>query len=206
VLDRFLAVQFARPQGAAGRLLLGPLLDWVGAPMMNAAFHALEPRAGEAILDLGIGGGALSARLLRAGVQLTGVDPSDAMLARAAGRHRAAVRDGQAQFLAGSAAALPLADAAVQKAASVNTVYFWADLGRGMAELSRVLRPGGRLVLGFQTAEAVRAWPGHVHGFRAWEDAELVAAVEGAGFAIDGIRAGHDRRVRDYRTLIALRG
>jgi arsenite methyltransferase len=200
VIRRFLAGQFARPHGAAGRFLLGPLLDWIGAPMMRAAFAALEPKPGEAILDLGIGGAALSRRLVRAGAAVTGVDPSAVLLDRARRRMP------EARFLPGQGAAIPLADAAMDKAASVNTLYFWADPEAVMAELARVLRPGGRMVLGFQTADAVRAWPGHVHGFHAWDEAAVVAAVEQAGFRIVAVRAGSDRRVRDYRTLIALRG
>lgn len=199
MLDRFLASQFARPHGAAGRFLLGPLLDWIGAPMMAAAFRALETRPGEAVLDLGIGGGALSRRLVRAGAAVTGVDPSPVLLDRARRRMPGAL------FLEGHGAAIPLPDAAMDKAASVNTLYFWADPGAVMAELARVLRPGGRLVLGFQTAEAVRAWPGHVHGFHAWDEAAIATAAEAAEFRILAVHAGRDPRVRDYRTLVARR-
>ncbi len=196
---RFLAAQFARPQGAAGRFLVAPLLDWTGGPMMEAAFAALDPWAGEAILDLGVGGGALSRRLAGAGVVVTGVDPSDIAIARARRR-----TGGKATFLEGRGEAIPLPFASMDKAASVNTVYFWPALAPVMAELARVLRPGGRLVLGFQTASSVRAWPGHVHGFHAWEDEAIAQAVEAAGFAIREIRPGHSARVGDYRTLIAL--
>jgi SAM-dependent methyltransferase len=199
MIRRFLATQFARPHGAAGRFLLGPLLDWIGAPMMAAAFRALDPGPGERILDLGIGGGALSRRLVRAGAEVTGVDPSPVLLDRARRRMPGVT------FLVGHGAAIPLPDAAMDKAASINTLYFWADPAAVMAELARVLRPGGRLVLGFQTAEAVRAWPGHVHGFHAWDEAAIVAAAEAAGFQISGVQAGHDPRVRDYRTLVARR-
>ncbi len=197
--DAFLARQFARPQGMAGRLVVGPLLDWTGRPMMDAAFAALQPRAGEGILDLGVGGGALSRRLAGAGAVVTGVDPSDVVIARARRQ-----TGGEATFLEGRGEAIPLPAASVDKAASVNTVYFWPTLAPVMAELARVLRPGGRLVLGFQTAAAVRAWPGHVHGFHAWEDATIVQAVEAAGFAVRDIRPGHSARVGDYCTLVAL--
>jgi SAM-dependent methyltransferase len=177
---------------------VSPLLDWTGAPMMEAAFAALEPKAGEAILDLGVGGGALSRALAGAGVRVTGVDPSDVVLARA--RRRIG---GAGTFLTGRGEAIPLPDASVDKAASVNTLYFWPELAPVIAELARVLRPGGRLVLGFQTADAVRAWPGHVHGFHAWEDGAVAAAAEVAGLTIDALHPGHSPRVGDYRTLVA---
>lgn len=200
MIRRFLARQFARPQGAAGRFLVAPLLDWTGAPMMAAAFAALEPRSGERILDLGVGGGALSRALAQAGVQVTGVDPSDVVLAAARRRIGSA-----GTFLKGRGEAIPLPDGAVDKAASVNAMYFWPELEPVMAELARVLRPGGLLVLGFQTAESVRAWPGHVHGFKAWEEAEIAAAVEAADFAIQSVRPGNSLRVGAFRTLVALK-
>lgn len=198
MIRRFLAEQFARPHGAAGRFLVAPLLDWIGAPMMDAAFAALEPGAGEAILDLGVGGGALSRRLARAGVRVTGVDPSDVVLGGARQRvGRAGI------FLEGRGEAIPLPDAAMDKAASVNALYFWQALEPVMAELARVLKPGGRLVLGFQTAESVRAWPGHVHGLKAWDEAEIVRATDGAGLRVVSVRPGHSVRVGDFRTLVA---
>lgn len=198
MIRRFLAEQFARPRGAAGRFVVTPLLDWVGAPMMEAAFAALEPVAGEAILDLGVGGGALSRRLAMAGVRVTGVDPSDVVIAAA----RRRIGDA-GMFLPGRGEAIPLLDMSMDKAASVNVLYFWPALGPVMAELARVLRPGGRLVLGFQTADAVRAWPGHVHGFRAWDEGEVCDALERAGFVVQEVRPGHAARVRAFRTLIA---
>jgi SAM-dependent methyltransferase len=53
---------------------------------------------------------------------------------------------------------------------------------RAIGEFARVLRPGGRLVLCFQTPEAVRAWPGHVHGFRAYGADEIEPLMAAAGF------------------------
>ena len=198
MIRRFLAEQFARPRGAAGRFLVAPLLDWLGAPMMDAAFAALEPRPGEAILDRGVGGGGLSRALARCGVRVTGVDPSEVVLEGA----RRRIGD-KGRFLQGRGEAIPLPDGATDKAASVNALYFWPALEPVVVELARVLKPGGRLVLGFQTAESVRAWPGHVHGLKAWDEAEIRAALGLAEFAILSVRPGQSVRVGDFRTLVA---
>jgi len=206
VLNRFLAAQFARPHGAAGQWLLGPLLDGIGRPMMADTFAALAARPGERALDLGFGGGMLVRRLLAAGVRVTGVDRSGAMVARARRRHLADIRAGRALFLEGDARALPLGKAAVDRAASVNTLYFWPDLAPVLAELHRVLVPGGRLVLAFQTPDQVRAWPGHVHGFVAHAVGEVAQALAEAGFAPEPPRLAHAASVGDYALLAALRG
>lgn len=172
---------------------------------MEAAFRALEVRAGDRVLDLGFGGGALVARLLAAGALVEGVDRSEAMVARAQRRHRVAVREGRARFQLGSADALPLSDRSVDCAASVNTLYFWPDLVPPILELARVLAPGGRLVLCYQVADAVRDWPGHVHGFTAHADGCVDEALSGAGFRLQGEHRGEDRRVGRWRTVAAVR-
>jgi SAM-dependent methyltransferase len=174
-----------------GGLLLGRLLDRVGAPMMEGAFTALDVRPGERVLDLGFGGGMLVRRLLGAGARVVGVDRSAQMVARARASHRAEIREGRAIFLEGQAHALPLADGAVRRIASVNTLYFWPELGPVMHELSRVLAPSGRLVLAFQTPRQVRAWPGHVHGFVAHEENAVETALGAAGFGVRS-RSLHD--------------
>jgi len=181
---RFLARQFACPSGLAGRFLIGPWLDRIGRPMNRAAFEMLHARPGDRVLEVGFGGGELIEWLLSASeAEVVGVEHSEAMLERAKRRFRRALRDSRLQLLAGSVAALPIDDRSLDKAVSVNSLYFWADLPGALAEFSRALRPGGRLVLCFQTPEAVRAWPGHVHGFRAYGEDEVDDLMSAAGFS-----------------------
>src|SRR3546814_19797747 len=73
--------------------------------------------------------------------ELHGVDISRPMVQRASRRFR---RHGRLHLHRASAEALPLPDAAVDKACSVNNIYFWGDPAAGMAEFARVIRPGGR--------------------------------------------------------------
>lgn len=91
-------------------------------------------------LDVGCGTGALCAEILRhAGpAALTGVDPSEGFLAVARQRLPASVR-----LLAGSAASIPLPDGEVDVAVSALVLNFVPDLPRGLAEMARVLVPGG---------------------------------------------------------------
>ena len=96
-------------------------------------------------------------------------------------------------------------DRSVDKACSVNSLYFWANLDAAAWEFARLVRPGGRLVLCFQTPQAVRSWPGHRFGFHAWEEEEVASAVAGAGFTgLTSTRAA-DRKLGEYVCLSALR-
>ncbi|MFP4560300.1 MAG: class I SAM-dependent methyltransferase [Thiohalorhabdus sp.] len=93
-------------------------------------------------LEIGVGSGRFAAPL---GVQV-GVDPSPAMLAHAAARGIEAVE--------GVAEDLPFADGSFDHALVVTTVCFVDSAAAMVAEAYRVLRPGGRLVIGFIDRES----------------------------------------------------
>lgn len=198
---RWLARQFARPHGITGRLLFGPWLDRIGREMNALALRDLAPQPGETVLEVGFGGGGLIAALLAAGARPIGVDVSAAMVARA--RRRFGSR---ASVIEASVEALPFADGAVDKAASVNNIYFWPDPPAAMAELARVVRPGGLLAIAFEPPDELAKWPGHRHGFRLSSEAEVRALMEGAGF--DRIRAswGTGRKPDRFLCLTGRRG
>jgi len=172
VLARYLAVQFARPHGAVGRFLIAPWLDRISRAMNRLALERLDLGPGETVLEVGFGGGALLRRLRRRGARVSGVDVSPEMVARARGF----------DVRLATAERLPFPSATFDKAVSVNSLYFWPDPAAALAELARVLRPGGRLVLCFEPPEELRKWRGHVHGFRLMEVAQVRALIEGAGF------------------------
>jgi SAM-dependent methyltransferase len=99
---------------------------------------AIEP--GRRVLDLAAGTGKLTRQLLPLGAEVVAVEPGDemrAMLER--------VVPG-AQALAGSAEAIPLPDASVD-AITVAQAFHWFQVEEALAEMHRVLRPGGGIAL-----------------------------------------------------------
>jgi SAM-dependent methyltransferase len=109
--------------------------------------QALGPRPGERVLDIGVGPGLLAleiAKAVGAGGEVVGIDVSADMLALARTR-----LDGQAQArcVEGDAASLGFADGAFDAAVSTQVHEYVADMPRAMAELHRVLRPGGRALV-----------------------------------------------------------
>ena len=198
---RWLARQFAGPTGPLGRWLIGPWLNRIGRAMNRLAFEQLEVRPGEKVLEVGFGGGELSGWIIRAGAELTGLDRSEAMVARAQRPHRR----GRASFRVGSAEALPFPAGAFDKLVSVNTIYFWRDLAAVLGEFARVVRPGGTLLLCFQTPEAVRRWPGHRHGFVAHEPEAVAEAMAAAGIRLSGTVSGSAAPVGEFLCMKGLR-
>lgn len=206
VLTRFLARQFARPSGWAGRWLVAPILDRTGAAMNRLTFQQLRLEPSDTIVEVGFGGGDLIARLLAANLQqVVGIDLSEDMVARARRRFRRELEEGRLSLFPGSAEKLPLRNRSVDKACSVNNIYFWNDPARVMAEFARVLRPGGKLGVSFQTPEAVRNWPGHIHGFTAYEPEEVARLMEQAGFVGSRTAKGNDSRVGDFICMLSER-
>jgi demethylmenaquinone methyltransferase/2-methoxy-6-polyprenyl-1,4-benzoquinol methylase len=96
-------------------------------------------RPGDRVLDACCGTGDLALASLRAGGLVTGLDFSERMLERA--RRKSAV----IEWVRGDALALPFADGSFDAATVGFGVRNLSDLERGLAELRRVLAPGGRV-------------------------------------------------------------
>ncbi|APC08339.1 class I SAM-dependent methyltransferase [Neomoorella thermoacetica] len=122
---------------------LGALVDRVEKEPIYAY---LDPHAGEHILDVGCGTGNFSLELARRGVKVTGIDISDPMLAKA--RKKAADAGLAIEFLHADAMNLPFGDNTFDKIVSVTALEFAPDLKAVLEESYRVLKPGGRMVIG----------------------------------------------------------
>ncbi len=101
------------------------------------------PRQGEHILDVGCGTGVFTLDLLAAGSRVTGLELSLPMLRRAG--IKAAGRP--FQMVCGDMCGLPFAGDSFDKTVSVTAIEFLEDARGGIAELFRVTKPGGLVVV-----------------------------------------------------------
>lgn len=152
------------------RFLFGSLFRGIAADVAAAA------PSGATVLEIGCGPGLLSIRLARShGLELTGLDLDPAMIERArANADRAPAGQGPSpSFVAGDVAALPFDDGSFDLVVSTFSMHHWADRTAGLAEIARVLRPGGRALiwdLNPGGAPFHRKLPGH-------QDHDTVAAL-----------------------------
>ncbi len=93
------------------------------------------------ILDVGCGGGILAEALVRAGFEVTGVDPALESLDTA--RAHAAASGLSVEYVAGVAEDLPFSGASFDHVACCDVLEHVDDLDRVVSEIARVLKPGG---------------------------------------------------------------
>jgi len=180
-----------------------PLYDQTAGMTYLSALWKLLPRVrvgpSPAILDVGSGTGINlleAARVLAPCSRLVGVDLAPGMVQEA--RRKAVAAGVSATFTVGDAEHLELEDEAFDLIIC-NSVYHWfPDRGRAIAELARVLRPGGQLLVncvadpGF--GEWIRAvdevWTGLFGQARAWlpplpTPGELLGHLRAAGLTVE---------------------
>jgi SAM-dependent methyltransferase len=126
------------------RFLLGPFVGRIAADVAAVA------RDGAKVLEVGCGPGHLSIRLAgRHGLEVTGLDLDPAMIERArANVDRLGDWDERRPlFLVGDVASLAFPDGSFDLVVSTLSMHHWADPAAGLAEIARVLRPGGRALV-----------------------------------------------------------
>jgi SAM-dependent methyltransferase len=143
----------------------------VGNPVRHAT---LQP--GEAVLDVGSGGGIdtiLAARRVGPSGRVIGLDLLDEMCARGRAHTSEAGVAGWTEFRRGEMEAIPLPDASVDVVISNGVINLSARKSRTLAEVFRVLRPGGRICIADLTVDedlppvvlgSAAAWAGCISG------------------------------------------
>lgn len=117
------------------------------SPINDAVIELVDPQPGERVLDIGAGMGAGAVPAAARGASVLAVDPTPFVrrtlrARRALSRHRKRLT-----VLDGSAERIPAEDHSFDALWAVNTMHHWVDVEKGAAEIARVLRPGGRVLL-----------------------------------------------------------
>jgi demethylmenaquinone methyltransferase/2-methoxy-6-polyprenyl-1,4-benzoquinol methylase len=127
---------------------MGAVLSFGQDPRWRRALvSAIDARPGQRVLDVATGTGLVAFELVaRAGCDVTGLDQSEDMLARARGRAEDVPgRADRLTFVRGDAERLPFADGEFDALTFTYLLRYVDDRAATMRELARVVRPGGRI-------------------------------------------------------------
>ncbi len=124
----------------------GPLQSWFFRPAHDWLLRFIGPED-RCLLDVGCGTGIFAARVCArfAGTRVWGLDVSSGMLRQA--EERARPLDGRLRLLEGDSAALPFPANHFDVVTCSHSFHHYPDQRRVVAEMHRVLRPGGRLLI-----------------------------------------------------------
>jgi SAM-dependent methyltransferase len=181
VVGRIRSRQSGMPTGVLGRLF-GRAMVSATAGANDRAVAALglsEPRT---VLDVGFGQGRTVAHLIRDGHRVLGVDASPTMVEQGTARNRAACRDGRATLRLGDGVGVPFPDDSADAAITVHTIYFMPDPAATLADIARVLKPGGALAIACRTSDtATPPWM-DPDVYRIPSAVQIISMVHDAGF------------------------
>jgi ubiquinone/menaquinone biosynthesis C-methylase UbiE len=118
---------------------------------------------GTAVVDLAAGTGKLTRRLVELGAAAVAVEPVPGM------REQLARTVPGVEVLDGTAEAIPLADASAD-VVTVAQAFHWFDAPTALAEIARVLRPGGRLALLWNERDEATPWVAEMSRIIRWHE------------------------------------
>ncbi|MED4649418.1 class I SAM-dependent methyltransferase [Bacillus inaquosorum] len=169
-----LSKKFSKPKGVFG-MIAGYIMAAENRTLNQWTINQLGIIRGDSILEVGFGPGYCMQQVLKRekDVDLHGIDVSEVMLKLAARR----VKSKPVRLIQGSVETYPLTDSFYNKVISVNNYTIWNDQTKGMKQIYRALKPGGKAAITMQPREA-DASPEKTKSF----GKQMIADFKAAGF------------------------
>jgi ubiquinone/menaquinone biosynthesis C-methylase UbiE len=182
---KFLAAQLRQPTGWFGKIVMGDLLNKGNEKINRYAIERLEIQPTDRILDIGFGGGITIVEMLKTieTGKIYGIDFSDVMVAQARDRFKDTIAAGKVSIEFADVRKLPFDDDTFDKVCTVNTIYFWEEPEVGLREIARVLKSGGKLVVGIRSADKMKDLPFTQHNFKLYAPEAVKDLLIMAGFS-----------------------
>ncbi|XCA83984.1 class I SAM-dependent methyltransferase [Exiguobacterium mexicanum] len=195
-LQTWIDSQYENPRGIVGTYI-GEKMVRQHRVEVDWTIEQLHIQPDHRVLDLGCGAGDALARLLQTDdtIHVTGLDRSATIVRSALLRNRTDVQAGRADVVEGDLGTLPFPDAQFDRVFSIHTLYFWEDVPAVLAEIERVLAPGGSFVITYCDGKADVTWDGIVSIVRE----QFIPAASELGLIDVKEQRGPDSR--DYHTV-----
>ncbi len=181
--SEYIGSQFGNPRGFVGAICC-VIMNVINRAMYKNAVALVDVSPDDKVLDIGFGNGYLLQLLYdKCKCDIYGIDISEDMVAAATSRNARASRDGKLHLQIGDCCNLTFEENAFSAVTSINTIYFWNDTAKGLAEICRVLKPGVTFYNVVYTKDWLDKLSYTKKGFKKFEPKELISLGKDAGFA-----------------------
>lgn len=176
-----------KPEGFFGIMMVNGMNGGGHARLAEWGLSHLTLAADANVLDVGCGGGANVARLLKRCPKgtVTGIDYSPVSVKKSTEVNAAAITAGRCRVLEGSAAALPFEEGVFDLVTAFETVYFWPDIEECFRGVRRTLKEGGRFAIVNEDDGLTgknEKWEKMIDGMHTYTPDELRTHLANAGF------------------------
>jgi len=186
-----LAGQPGHPKGIVG-YVLGEQMVRQHRPETLWTISLLNIQTNDQILELGFGAGRaielVAAQALHG--KVSGIDISQAMVRAASRRNVRAIKAGRVTLHHGDLTILDFPDSQFDKVFSIQTIYFWPDLQHALAEIFRVLKPGGTVVLTLSTGTIDSVEVTGLEQYQLLLEKQILPIMKRLGFTLASIEQG----------------
>ena len=194
MFEKWYAQQLRCPTGLFG-LWVARRMNSINTEASRVTVELLNPQANHSVLEIGFGGGETLSRLLEVVSDgfVSGTEISETMLKTARGRFESSIRSGRLVLEYGNVdEQLPYDDNSFDSVCTLNTIYYWKHPAETFAELCRVVRPGGKIVVEFNPEETFSEVSFTQHGFTLYSRQKVEAFMASAGLQDIQFAEGQD--------------
>ena len=176
-----------KPEGFFGRMMVNGMNGGSHARMAEWGLSFVDIANNWDILDVGCGGGANVARLLKRSPKGTvkGIDYSPVSVKKTTEVNAAEIAAGRCKVVEGSAAQLPFGENAFDLVTAFETVYFWLEIEKCFAGVRRTLKDGGLFLIVNEDdglSGNNEKWEKMIEGMHTYTPDELKKHLTAAGF------------------------
>lgn len=183
-LTKYIGEQFGKPTGIGGRLSTF-IMNRMNQKQYNSVIQALWFYPKERVLDIGFGNGYLINKLAKNNKsQYYGIEISDDMIELAREHNNKFIQENRMSLIKGNVMNMDYEDDFFDGVYTVNTIYFWEDIDKGLLEIKRVLKPGGIFVNAIYSKQFLDKLKYTQYGFSKYTPKEIEEAAIRCGFKV----------------------
>lgn len=177
-----------KPEGLGGKIMVTTMNMGGHAALAKWGLSHLQLGDNLSILEIGCGGGANVAELLKRcpNGKVTGVDYSEVSVEKSRKVNARAIQAGRCNIQQENVRELSFSDNTFDLATAFETIYFWPELTVSFAQVRRVLRKGGKFFICNESDgdnPADEKWEKMIQGMKIYREDELVHCLKEAGFS-----------------------